>query len=71
MPTRPTRTGFLNPVVSYSDARKLVTIAGWRVLLPAGEFTLDDLRQIADVVDRARIRLLEKRGDLRYLGGRG
>lgn len=66
---KPKTTGFLDPVVSYSDARKVVTIAGWRVLLPAGEFTLDDLRQIGDVVERAANRMMERRGTLKYIIG--
>lgn len=56
-------------IVSYSNKPAQVTISGWSVLLPVGEYTIDDLRQIADIVDCARERLLERRGDLRwYLG---
>ena len=59
----------IGPVVSYSDARKVVMIVGWRVLLPGGEFTREDLGQIGDVVERATNRLMERRGTLKYIPG--
>ncbi|MCP4201892.1 MAG: hypothetical protein GY769_08160 [bacterium] len=54
---------------SYSDRPNDASIEGWKMLMPPGWYTLDDLRELAAVFERASLRAIEKRGHLEYRRG--